>query len=321
MSPRPDVSVVIPTHDRWELLRRNALRSALGQRGVDVEVIVVDNGPSDGTFDRLRASADPRVRALRREEPGTAAARNAGIREARGAWIAFLDDDDLWSPDKLLLQLEVLGHADWSYVGVVVVDESLHVTDLLPAPPPNEMTERLKHGSAVPGGPSNVVARTDLVRSVGGFDEALQHPADWDLWVRLARAGEPAARDEVLVATLEHPRRSFFREERDIRAEIEIVLRRAGGGEADRRTVDEWFANELFRGGRRGRAARAYLATAVRHRSLGNLPPAFGALLGQRGMAAASWLLERVGSGTHLDLERRPPAAEPDWLAPYRSPA
>jgi glycosyltransferase involved in cell wall biosynthesis len=317
----PEVSVVIATRDRWSLLSRHALPSALGQRGIDVEVIVVDNGSSDGTFDQLRSLVDPRVRPLRREKPGTAAARNAGIHEARGAWIAFLDDDDLWSPDKLCVQLERMNGADWCYASVVVVDGSLHATDFLPAPPPAEMAERLRHGSAVPGGASNVVARADLVRSVGGFDESLQHPADWDLWVRLARVGEPAVVDDVLVATLEHQGRMFFGERRDIRAEIEVVLRRAGGDDADRQSVDEWFANELYRGGRRARAAKAYFATAARHRSPGNLPPALGALFGDRGMAVASRLLSRFGSGTHLDFERRPPEREPEWLAEYRGAA
>ena len=113
--------------------------------------------------------------------------------------------------------------------------------------------------------------------------------------------------DEVVVATLDHRGRSFFREARDIRAEIEVVLQRAGGDDADRQAVDEWFANQLYRGGHRGRAAREYLATAIRHRSPGNVPPAVGALFGDRGMRAASAVLERVGSGSHLDVDRTPP--------------
>jgi glycosyltransferase involved in cell wall biosynthesis len=318
MSAVPDVSVVIPTHDRWHLLHRHALPSALSQRGVDVEVIVVDNGSTDGTFDRLTALRDPRVVPLRQEEPGTAAARNAGIRLARGRWIAFLDDDDLWSPDKLRLQLERADDTQWCYAGVAVVDESLSVKELLPVPDPVAIAELLRHGSAVPGGPSNVVVRTELLHGVGGFDEALQHPADWDLWLRLARAAVPAAVDEIVVATLDHGGRSFFREGRDIRAEIEVVLARAGGDEADRQAVDEWFANQLYRGGHRGRAAREYLATAIRYRSPGNVPPALGALFGDRGMRAASAVLERIGSGSHLDVSPIPPATEPAWLAAFR---
>jgi len=314
----PDVSVVIPTHDRWPLLHRHALRSALSQRGVGVEVIVVDNGSTDGTLDRLSALDDARIVPLRREEPGTAAARNAGIRLARGRWIAFLDDDDLWSPDKLRLQLERAQDAHWCYGGVVVVDESLTVTELLPVPDPVAIAELLRHGSAIPGGPSNVVVRTELLLGVGGFDEALQHPADWDLWLRLARAAAPVAVGEIVVATLDHRGRSFFREARDIRAEIEVVLQRAGGDDADRQAVDEWFANQLYRGGHRGLAAREYLATAIRYRSPGNVPPAVGALFGDRGMRAASAVLERIGSGSHLEVNATAPASEPAWLAAFR---
>lgn len=94
-----DVSVVIPTHDR-PLLLRQALDSVLGQTRLPREVVVVDNGTTDGVADLARAYGE-RVRYVRTEPAGVQAARNAGVREARSTWVAFLDDDDLYRPDYL----------------------------------------------------------------------------------------------------------------------------------------------------------------------------------------------------------------------------
>ena len=107
-SERPVVSVVIPTADRWPLLSTCALRSALGQHDVEHEVIVVDDGSSDETPRRLEELGDPRLRILRHAtRQGVSQARNTAIEAARGEWIAFLDDDDLWSPRKLRVQLDL----------------------------------------------------------------------------------------------------------------------------------------------------------------------------------------------------------------------
>ena len=101
----PAVSVVIPTRDRWPLLA-TTLASALGQDGVALEVVVVDDGSATAApvvppFD------DPRVRIARNDRSlGVAGARNRGIEAARGEWIAFLDDDDVWAPAKLRRQLD-----------------------------------------------------------------------------------------------------------------------------------------------------------------------------------------------------------------------
>ena len=101
----PQVSVAMPTRNRWPMLEQ-ALRSALGQEAVELEVIVVDEASSDGTPERLDRIGDERVSFLRHDTPrGPAAARNAAIERARGEWIAFLDDDDLWAPGKLRTQL------------------------------------------------------------------------------------------------------------------------------------------------------------------------------------------------------------------------
>jgi len=137
----PAVSVVIPTRDRRDLLGA-ALSSVLGQSGVDLEVLVVDDGSSDGTAEMVTGLRDGRVRLLRRERAGgVSAARNRGIAEATGGWIALLDDDDLWAPDKLARQLdamEAVGRA-WGYAGAVEIDADGGLLGGAPPPPPDAL--------------------------------------------------------------------------------------------------------------------------------------------------------------------------------------
>src|SRR3954468_2829862 len=104
----PEVTVVIPTRDAWDLLPAT-LTGALAQEEVALEVVVVDDGSRDGTAAGLAewARADPRLRVCRLEpSAGVGAARNAGIERARGEWLAFLDHDDLWAPRKLREQVD-----------------------------------------------------------------------------------------------------------------------------------------------------------------------------------------------------------------------
>ena len=105
-----DVTVVIPTHNRRQLVAQ-AVRSVLHQEGVSLELVVVDDGSTDGTgpwLDRI-AATDSRIKVVHHEQPRfISRARNAGIARASGRWVAFCDDDDLWAPDKLSSQLAAL---------------------------------------------------------------------------------------------------------------------------------------------------------------------------------------------------------------------
>ena len=100
------VSVVIPTYNRRDTLAR-ALDSVFAQTRTPFEVIVVDDGSNDGTSDWVR-EVYPEVRLLEQENQGVSAARNYGIREASGTWLAFLDSDDAWFPEKLASQVQAL---------------------------------------------------------------------------------------------------------------------------------------------------------------------------------------------------------------------
>lgn len=322
MNAAPEVSIVIPTRNRWPLLSTHALPSALSQVDVDFEVVVVDDASDDETAERLAELTDPRVRIVRLPERlGLAAVRNRGAAVARAAWIAFLDDDDLWSPHKLRRQLDTASRtgAGWVYGRAVVVDGAKQVIDTHPFPDPRELVTLLQGGNHVPGGGSNVIIRADLLRRSGGFDESLRYFEDWDLWLRLASVGQAAACDEVVVARVEHGQNMLFRDRANVVADFETLLaKHRTVRPRDRLVVAEWLAHEHVRAGLHRRAAALYLRAAVTHRSPGNLAPALGALFGRRGILVTSRLLMAVRGRTHLGEATDaavPPA--PDWLERY----
>jgi len=186
-----DVSVVIPAFNRWPMLAE-AVTSVMAQRGVDFELIVVDDGSTDETAARLPGlleefAAQHPVRILRTENRGPGAARNRGVAAARARFIAFLDSDDLWQPDKLQRQFEYMSHKPecrvsqtdeiWIRAGVRVNPGWRH---------------RKRSGvfffeslRTCLVSPSAVVMRTNVFRELGGFDEDLRAAEDYDLWLRL----------------------------------------------------------------------------------------------------------------------------------------
>lgn len=317
MASAPAVSVVIPTRDRWRLVSRTALPAALGQQGVELEVVVVDDGSRDETPEGLArlAAADRRVRFLRHDRShGVAAARNAGVAAAQGTWVAFLDDDDVWSPRKLALQLGAAERngAVWVYSGAIAVDERGRPLYEYYFPEPALVARQLLTSAVVPAGASNVVARTDDVRRLGGFDEHLSMLADWDLWIRLAEAATPTALREVLVAVLFHS--SSGHAVNDQADELEqLILKHAACTPPRRLDVDvlghgRWIASEHSRAGMHRRAAWLYARDAFRFRSPTNLARAADALLGKRLSRAA------IPRGRR---EARAPVVAPDWLSSW----
>ena len=321
MTSDREVTVVIPTRNRWQLLERT-LDSALRQNGVTLEVIVVDDGSTDETPERLAEPPDERVRVIRHASSrGVAAARNVAIEQARGEWLAFLDDDDLWSPEKLRVQIAAAQarQAVWAYSSAVIVDEHLAVKDLIDAPPPERLIERVLPYNPIPAGASNVVARRDVVREVGGYDESLSQLADWDLWIRLAAAGEAAACPEPLIAYVQHSGAMLLADRRGAAAEFERLERKhralaeAHGASFDRAGLVGWIAWADSRAGRRVRAAAGYLRAAViyarhgvRWATRANLTHAANALRG------------RVLTDTGRPAASHAGRAELEWLELYR---
>ena len=293
------VAVVVPTRDRCALLAAT-LRSALAQVDVDLEVVVVDDGSRDGTARLLAGVRDPQLHVVRKARPaGVAAARNTGRRATTAPWVALLDDDDLWAPDKLARQLaaaEATG-ADWVYGGAVELGADGRVGGP-PAPPePEELVASLRRRNGVPAGSSNVLVRAEVLERVGGVDEQLRHLADWDLWLRLADAGLPAVVRAPLVAYRQHPGQATL-DTAGMAEEARVLAERHG---VDPAVVHRWAAWSHLRAGHRWAAVRSCLSAVA----AGDL-----ASLGRAAVCAAA----PRPAAVHDRLAGGGPAPEVPWL-------
>lgn len=314
----PEVTVVVPTRDRWDLLQRRALRSALAQEQVRLEVVVVD----DGSVEPAPSSVenDPRVRVVRHDTSrGVAAARNTGIREARAPWTAFLDDDDLWAPPKLSEQLGQLAAADASFVYSAVAHTNLagDVLTIDPAPPARELRELLLAGNVIPGAASNIVVKTDLLRELGGFDVHLFILEDPDLALRLIGRGSAAACDSVHVAYLQHERARHLRDIESLLDSFDYF--RTKHPEVSPfvlRNHLDWVLSQHRHAGRKVAAARLCWTVSRHARSPRWFLKGLTYLGGNRGRRA----LQKLGYGRpSAELGGRPGAAQPDldWIRAY----
>ncbi|MBW2076515.1 MAG: glycosyltransferase family 2 protein [Deltaproteobacteria bacterium] len=183
----PSVSVIIPTFNRSRRLIR-AIRSVLKQTCRDYEVIVVDDGSSDDTYQAL-APYMTMIRYVRQEvNRGVSAARNSGIRRAAAPWIAFLDSDDYWLEDKLSVQIAFL---ERNPSALACQTEEIWIRD------GRRVNPRKRHKK--PSGdifaqslklclvsPSSVMLKSSLLDEIGLFDESLPAAEDYDLWLRIS---------------------------------------------------------------------------------------------------------------------------------------
>ena len=178
------ITVVIPTYDRRDFLKA-AIDSVLSQTYRDFELIVVDDGSTDNTIDLIRSYGDSLVY-LKQDNQGPSAARNRGIELSRGDLVAFLDSDDRWHPDKLLIQVEameeepgyLISHTGevWYRNGELLRQKKKH--EKLPG----YIFERSLSMCMV--SMSTVIARRELFDNIGYFDERLPCCEDYDLWLR-----------------------------------------------------------------------------------------------------------------------------------------
>ncbi len=294
------ISVIIPTHNRSHLLAVT-LRSALWQRGVNLEVIVVDDGSTDDTPAVVRSAGDARVRLLHNDPPqGVSAARNKGIQDARGEWVAFLDDDDLWAPTKLARQLQAVKDArsTWVYVGAVKIDGAGRIIGGASPPAPREVMTQLPGWSVIPGGCSGVMVKRAMLDRWGVFDPGLVNLADWDLWIRLARGGPPSFVDEPSVGYRLHSGQSSL--------DVGLILREAAILEEKYRTAIDWgalhhyLAHKCLRSGRRREAMEHFIRAAMGGQA--------------RQVLHAGWSLARGRAGRRFPMiPTRPSDAQIAW--------
>ncbi len=182
------ISVVVPCFNAAETLQR-AIDSIRAQTYRDTEIIVIDDGSTDASWDALNRIDEPRLRRVRQSNRGVSATRNRGIAEARGTWIAFLDADDSWHPD-CLRQLHAALTADREAHLAYCGWQNLGLEDDRNDPfiPPDYETENkleiLLGGCRWPI--HAALCETESVRAVGGFDETLSTSEDYLLWLRIA---------------------------------------------------------------------------------------------------------------------------------------
>jgi glycosyltransferase involved in cell wall biosynthesis len=195
----PITSVIIPTYNRWPLVAE-AVDSVLAQSFQGIEIIVVDDGSTDGTTNRL-AKFDGRLRLFTTTRRGVAAARNFGVSQAQGCYVAFLDSDDLWLPGKLETQIAFLDrHPEiqicqtdeiWVRNGVRVNPKAMH------RKPSGDIFVRSLDLCLI--SPSAVMMTRELFQRIGGFDESFPVCEDYDLWLRVTSVYSVPLIPEALV--------------------------------------------------------------------------------------------------------------------------
>ena len=198
------VGVIIPTHNRPDLLR-NAIASVLCQTAGDLEVFVIDDASSTDDAERVvRAYRDDRLNYIRLSRShGPAAARNIGLRLVTAPYVAFLDDDDEWLPEKLKIQIETL---EQSPPDVVAVFTARFTVD---GNTGRTWTTRYDGDFDAASAQNSITTSSILVRRagfdvVGWFDEELETGSDADMWIRLAAVFRIRYIDEPLAKYLVH---------------------------------------------------------------------------------------------------------------------
>jgi glycosyltransferase involved in cell wall biosynthesis len=186
----PTISVVIPTYNAESTILET-ISSVQEQTFLDFELIVIDDGSTDRTLELLHSIGDNRLRIFSYENGGVAVARNRGISHATGEFIAFLDQDDLWTPDKLELQLAALQRhpeAGVAYSWTYFMDEKEGSRSFHPGEPVffegNVYADLLVKNFIASG--SNVLIRRQAIESVGEFDPKCAGADEWDYCLRLA---------------------------------------------------------------------------------------------------------------------------------------
>jgi|TARA_B100000959_G_scaffold134696_1_gene141455 glycosyltransferase involved in cell wall biosynthesis len=180
-----DISVIIPTYNRRNTLSR-AVESVLNQIYKPIEIIVVDDGSTDGTKEMF-SEMYPLVRYIYQANSGVSSARNTGINSASGDWIALLDSDDEWLPDKLDRQVKLLqdnAEIRFCHTNEIWIRNNVRI---------NQKKKHQKYGGNIFNkcldicriSPSSSLFHTSVIKDVGLFDESLDVCEDYDLWLRI----------------------------------------------------------------------------------------------------------------------------------------
>lgn len=202
----PSVSIIIPTYNRKDTVFET-IDSALEQTFTDREIIVVDDGSSDGTKDLLYEKYGSSIKILRQDNQGPAAARNTGIRESQGNYLAFLDSDDIWLPETvetLIKEFSSEYKPGLVYCGILkIFKDDRTAIETIPEKK-GMIYDQLLEGNFI-GGSSNVLVKKDCLTNVGLFNGDCSPAEDYDLWLRIAKKYPVQYVPKTLVNYLVHP--------------------------------------------------------------------------------------------------------------------
>lgn len=203
----PFFSVVIPAYNAARTLEAT-VQSALAQTVTDFEILIVDDGSKDSTLDVARSIQDSRIQVLTQPNAGAAAARNTGIRAARGRYVALLDADDLWVPHKLERQYaELESRPDVRAVqsGSIFVDDALNVLSVRPCVPTRDALLETLLFQNMPNNMSTLVIERSMFDRMGYFDPELEILEEWDMAIKVARYCNLISIEEPLSLYRVHP--------------------------------------------------------------------------------------------------------------------
>lgn len=271
------VSIVMPAYNALGTIF-DAIDSALTQTRPPLEVIVIDDGSTDGTADAIESRYSQRVSVIRQTNAGVSAARNRGIEAASGDFVHFLDADDMLNPDKLERSIELAALSGAAVVygpaRYVASDGVTPVNFAFPPLPSGDVLADWLFGTMANGTygvcSSFLVSRAAL-RETGGFNIEVGHAEDWDLWIRLAAKHRFVALDEPLVTYrvmptgasrsnlgMAHGRLTAVRRARA----LPEVRARFAPAALDRLEAGRWhvYAMRLWEAGRRSESRRAFAA-------------------------------------------------------------
>ncbi|MBD2579594.1 glycosyltransferase [Oscillatoria sp. FACHB-1406] len=182
------ISVVIPVYNGQDTIEAT-LASVLSQSHCNLEVLVINDGSKDRTLDKVNVIKDARLKIYSYPNAGLSASRNRGIERAQGDYISFIDADDLWTPDKLELQLQSLKNNPEAALAYSWTDYINSEGNFLFSGGHNsekgEIFEKLLVNNVLENG-SNALIKTRIFAEVGDFDESLSAAEDWDMWLRIA---------------------------------------------------------------------------------------------------------------------------------------
>jgi glycosyltransferase involved in cell wall biosynthesis len=188
----PTISVIIPVYNGAKTIKET-IESVLNQTWQNFELLVINDGSNDATLEIIQTIKDTRIQVFSYPNSGVSASRNRGLTKAEGEFISFIDADDLWTPDKLELQLQALqdhpqaavaySWSDWIDQSGKFLRKGGHITVN------GKAYEKLLLRDFIESG-SNPLIKKQALDEVGDFDQSLTSAEDWDMWLRLAAKNE-----------------------------------------------------------------------------------------------------------------------------------